>query len=122
MIKNLESYAEQVKPEWWQHEIAIVAWIAGACTLTYLITGTSDCPSFSFLGTSVTGGTSGVLPFYLISNYTPSISSYNFIQTNSAPIDVDQGIDSGYRDGKYFFGTTYSGTASFGSYTATQEH
>ncbi len=38
MIKNLESYAEQVKPEWWQHEIAIIAWIAGACALTYLIT------------------------------------------------------------------------------------
>jgi hypothetical protein len=90
-------------------------------TLTYLITGTSDCPSFDFLGTSVTGGTSGVLPFYLISNNTPSVSSYNFIQTNSAPIDADQGIDSGYRNGKYFFGTTYSGTASFGSYTASQE-
>lgn len=37
MIKNLESYAEQVKPEWWQHEIAIIAWIAGSAALTYLI-------------------------------------------------------------------------------------
>lgn len=37
MIKNLESYAEQVKPEWWQSEIAIIAWIAGSVTLTYLI-------------------------------------------------------------------------------------
>lgn len=37
MIKNLESYAEQVKPEWWQSEIAIIAWIAGSAALTYLI-------------------------------------------------------------------------------------
>lgn len=37
MIKNLESYAEQVKPDWWQSEIAIIAWIAGAVTLTYLV-------------------------------------------------------------------------------------
>lgn len=38
MMRNLEVYAEQVKPEWWQSEYAIVAWVVGACALTFLIT------------------------------------------------------------------------------------
>jgi hypothetical protein len=91
-------------------------------TLTYLITGTSDSYSFDFIGSSLTGGTIGSnSPFYLVSSYTPSLSSYNFIQTNSAPIDEYQGIDSAYFNGKYYWSTFYSGTGSFGSYSITEE-
>lgn len=90
-------------------------------TLTYLITGTSDSYGFDFLGSGLTGGTTGTTgPLYMVANYAGSLSSYNFIQTNSAPINPEQGIDSGYRDGKYYWATFYSGTASFGSYTASQ--
>jgi hypothetical protein len=91
-------------------------------TLTYLITGTSDTYSFNFIGSSLTGGTTGSnSPFYLVSSYTPSLNSYNFIQTNSAPIDQYQGIDSAYLDGKYYWATFYSGTGSFGSYSISEE-
>ena len=91
-------------------------------TLTYLITGTSDAYSFDFIGSSLTGGTTGSnIPFYLVSSYTPSLSSYNFIQTNSAPIDEYQGIDSAYLNGKYYWATFYSGTGSFGSYSISEE-
>jgi hypothetical protein len=91
-------------------------------TLTYLITGTSDTYSFDFIGSSLTGGTTGSnSPFYLVSSYTPSINSYNFIQTNSAPIDEYQGIDSAYFNGKYYLATFYSGTGSFGSYSISEE-
>lgn len=90
-------------------------------TLTYLITGTSDAYSFGFLESSISGGTTGSTgPLYLIANYSGTISSYNFIETNLAPINSDQGIDSGYRDGKYYWSTFYSGTASFGNYSASQ--
>lgn len=91
-------------------------------TLTYLITGTSDTYSFDFIGSSLTGGTTGSnTPFYLVSSYTPSLRSYNFIQTNSAPIDEYQGIDSAYLNGKYYWATFYSGTGSFGSYSISEE-
>ena len=91
-------------------------------TLTYLITGTSDTYSFDFIGSSLTGGTTGSnSPFYLVSSYTPSLSSYNFVQTNSAPIDQYQGIDSAYFNGKYYWATFYSGTGSFGSYSISEE-
>jgi hypothetical protein len=90
-------------------------------TLTYLITGTSDAYAFNFLGSGITGGTTGSTgPLYMIANYAGGLSSYNFIETNSAPIDPEQGIDSGYRNGKYYWATFYSGTASFGSYTASE--
>jgi hypothetical protein len=84
-------------------------------TLTYLITGTSSSDYFEFLSSGVYGGTSGSTgAFYLIANRTPEfISSSSFITTNSAPIDQYQGIDSGYREGKYYWSTFYSGTASF---------
>lgn len=82
---------------------------------TYLITGTSKSDQFNFLGSGITGGSTGATgPFYLIANYNSTISSFNFINTNSAPIDSYQGIDSGFRDGKYYFATFYSGTGSFG--------
>ena len=91
-------------------------------TLTYLITGTSDTYSFDFIGSSLTGGTTGSSsPFYLISNSTPSLSSYNFVQTNGAPIDEYQGIDSAYFGGKYYWTTFFSGTGSFGSYSISEE-
>jgi len=91
-------------------------------TLTYLITGTSDAYSFDFIGSSLTGGTTGSnTPFYLVSSYAPSLRSYNFIQTNSAPIDEYQGIDSAYLNGKYYWATFYSGTGSFGSYSISEE-
>lgn len=87
-------------------------------TLTYLLTGTSDSYSFDFLGAGISGGSTGSTgPFYLIANSIPSVSSYSFINTNSSPIDSQQGIDSSYRDGKYYWSTFYSGTASFGSYS-----
>ena len=91
-------------------------------TLTYLITGTSDAYSFNFLDSSLSGGTTGSnSPFYLVSSYSPSVSSYNFIQTNSAPIDEYQGIDSAYHGGKYYWATFYSGTGSFGTYSISEE-
>jgi len=91
-------------------------------TLTYLITGTSDSYSFNFASSSVTGGASGSTgAFYLVANNTPTVAISNFIQGNSAPIDQYQGIDSGYREGNYFWATFYSGTASFSSYTASEE-
>lgn len=90
-------------------------------TLTYLITGTSNSGSFDFASSTVSGGTFGTTgAFYLIANNTPTISSSNFIVTNSAPIDQYQGIDSGYRDGKYYWATFYSGTASFSTYTSEE--
>lgn len=91
-------------------------------TLTYLITGTSDSYSFSFLGTGATGGITGsVSPFYLIPNYYSEVTGYKYIQTNSAPLDVYQGINSEHKNGKYIIGTFYSGTASVGTYTSSQE-
>ena len=91
-------------------------------TLTYLITGTSDAYSFNFASSTVGGGTTGSTgPFYLVTNNTPLVTTSNFIETNSAPIDQYQGIDSGYREGNYYWATFYSGTASFSSYTASEE-
>ena len=90
-------------------------------TLTYLITGTSDAYSFDFIGSTLTGGTTGSSsPFYLVSNYSPALSSYNFVQTNDAPIDEYQGIDSAYSNGKYYWTTFFSGTGSFGSYSISE--
>lgn len=91
-------------------------------TLTYLITGTSNSTSFDFIGSSLTGGSTGSnTPFYLISDYSPAAVSHNFIQTNSAPIDEFQGIDSSYFNGRYYWATFYSGTGSFGSNSISEE-
>lgn len=91
-------------------------------TLTYLITGSSSSYNFNFGGVGVSGGTTGNTgPFYMVINNSSSISSYNFIQTNSAPLDDYQGIDSGIKDGKYYWSTFYSGTGSFGTNSFSQE-
>lgn len=90
-------------------------------TLTYLITGTSSAGFFDFASSTVQGGTSGTTgAFYLITNNVPTVSSSNFIITNSAPLDQYQGIDSGFRNGKYYWATFYSATASFSSYTKSE--
>lgn len=91
-------------------------------TLTYLITGSSSSYSFNFSGTGISGGVTGSTgPFYMIINNSPSVSSYSFIQTNSAPLDDFQGIDSSIKDGKYYWSTFYSGTGSFGTKSISEE-
>ena len=37
MNANLKAYAEQVKPKWYQSEIAILAWVTGSIILTYAV-------------------------------------------------------------------------------------
>lgn len=91
-------------------------------TLTYLITGTSDAEIFTFASYPIGGGTAGSTgAFYLICDNTPLLTSGSFIVTNSAPIDQYQGIDSGFMNGKYYWATFYSGTASFISYSISEE-
>lgn len=91
-------------------------------TLTYLITGTSDAEIFTFASYPIGGGTAGSTgAFYLVCDNVPFLISGSFITTNSAPIDQYQGIDSGFRDGKYYWATFYSGTASFLSYSISEE-
>jgi hypothetical protein len=91
-------------------------------TLTYLITGSSNSHSFDFLGTGVSGGTTGSTgPFYMVVSNTPTVLSSNFIETNSAPLDDFQGIDSDIGEGKYYWSTFYSGTGSFASFSVSEE-
>ena len=91
-------------------------------TSTYLITGSSNSFEFNFSGTGISGGTTGTTgPFYLILNDVPTVSSYKFIGTNSAPLDDYQGIDSALKGGKYYLATFYSGTGSFGTRSISEE-
>lgn len=91
-------------------------------TLTYLITGSSNSGSFIFSGSTVSGGPSGSTgPFYMVVSNSPSVSSSNFVQTNLSSLDDFQGIDSDFRDGRYYWSTIYSGTGSFGSKSISEE-
>jgi len=91
-------------------------------TLTYLITGSSSSATFNFASSQVSGGTTGSTgPFYMVVTNAPTVSSSSYIQTNSAPLDDYQGIDSDFRGGKYYFSTFYSGTAALGARTISEE-
>jgi len=91
-------------------------------TLTYLITGSSSSSTFNFASSEVSGGVTGSTgTFYMVVTNTPTVSSSSYIQTNSAPLDDYQGIDSDFRGGKYYISTFYSGTASLGSRSISEE-